>query len=376
MNQPIHVAHVIHSLGVGGLENGVVNLVTGSRSGIRHTIVCLTTAGPFGARLARDVDVLALGKTRGHDVRAFGRLVRLLRRLRPNIVHSRNWAAFDAVVAARLARVPIVVHGEHGRDISDPDGLHARRNRLRRLCSPLISRFVAVSADLRRWLIERVRITERKVVHISNGVDTARFTPGSHVTSRVALGFPADDVIVGTVARLDPVKDHAGLIRAFALTLQNHPDATLVIVGDGPCRPDLERLTASLGLDGRVRFLGERRDIAELLQTMDVFVLSSVAEGISNTVLEAMATGLPIVATAVGGNPELVEEGVNGFLVPRTTPAALASALGTYLDDPTLRALHGKSSRQRALDVFDLERMRRAYTALYADLWAARRRSL
>lgn len=366
MSRPIHVVHVVHSLAVGGLETGVVNLVTAPGAAVRHSIVCLTTTGPLASRLGPDVPVTAIGKGRGHDPVAFARLVRLLRRLRPDVVHSRNWATFDAVVAARLAGVGAVVHGEHGRDISDPDGLHARRNRIRRLCAPLVSRFVAVSHDLRAWLVERVRVPAGKVVHICNGVDTERFAPGPDAGQRAALGVEPDQLVVGTVARLDPVKDQATLIQAFALTLREHPRAALVIVGDGPCRDDLQRLAASLGLAARVRFLGERHDVPALLRTMDVFVLPSIAEGISNTVLEAMASGLPIVATRVGGNRELVEEGVHGFLVPKQNPGALAAALGTYLDDGSLRTLHAKSSRQRAVDAFNLDGMRRAYHDLYA----------
>jgi sugar transferase (PEP-CTERM/EpsH1 system associated) len=365
MRRPIRVAHVVHSLAVGGLENGVVNLVTAPASGIRHSIVCLTTAGPLSARVGRAVDVVAIGKTNGHDPAAFVRLVRQLRRLAPDIVHSRNWATFDAVLAARLAGVSVVIHGEHGRDISDPDGLHARRNRIRRLCGPLVRRFVAVSQDLHRWLVEHVRIPARKVVQICNGVDTERFAPGTGGHDRSSIGRGPDQPILGTVARLDPVKDQATLIRAFALTLREHPRATLVIVGDGPCRADLQRLTATLGLEPHVRFLGERQDVAELLRSMDLFVLPSIAEGISNTVLEAMATGLPIVATRVGGNRELIEEGVNGCLVPKGDHVALASALGAYLGDDTLRMLHAKSSRQRAVEVFNLDHMRQAYRDLY-----------
>ena len=375
MTSTIRVTHVVHSLGVGGLENGVVNLVSAPATGIQHSIVCLTGVGALGARLSKDVEVSAVGKGRGHDVQAFLRLVAQLRRLRPHVVHSRNWATFDAVLAARLARVPVVVHGEHGRDISDPDGLHALRNRVRRLSTPLISRFVTVSDDLRRWLVERVRIPASKIVHIYNGVDTTRFSPGPGERVRARLGLSVDQPVIGTVARLDPVKDQPGLLRAFALAVRQEPEAVLLIVGDGPCRPALEALAGSLGVRRSVQFLGERSDVPDLLRAMDVFVLPSIAEGISNTVLEAMATGLPVVATRVGGNPELVEDGTTGMLVPKEDPRALATALGAYLDDPALRNLHGKSSRERAVAVFDLQRMRRTYVDLYVGLAGTRTRS-
>ena len=164
------------------------------------------------------------------------------------------------------------------------------------------------------------------------------------------------------------MKGHATLIRAFARIAPGQPEAMLAIAGDGPCRPALETLTASLGLDGRIRMLGERQDVSRLLKGFDVFVLSSVAEGMSNTILEAMATGLPVVATRVGGNPELVEDGGNGRLVPAGDPAAMSSALNDYLTDPLTRALHGKASRQRAVTQFDLSAMVDAYRYLYLSL--------
>lgn len=173
----LHVAHVLHALAVGGTENGLANLLRGLPPGhFRHSVVSMTGTGAMAERLPRDVAVWSIGKRPGVDLRAFGRLTRLLWRLRPDIVHSRNWAALDAVPAARLARVPFVVHGEHGRGIADPHGLNPRRNRLRRLLSPLVDRFVTVSFDLRRWLIEVVGIPHRKVITIHNGVDTARFS--------------------------------------------------------------------------------------------------------------------------------------------------------------------------------------------------------
>lgn len=361
------VTHVVHSLAVGGLENGLVNVVNGTPHDVRHRVVCMTTAGVFASRLRPGVKVTALGKAAGHDVRTFLRLVTLLRRERPDVVHSRNWATFDTVLAARLAGVRVVIHGEHGRDMSDPEGRNRRRNRLRRACAPLVTRFVTVSDDLRGWLIRDVAVPARKVVTIHNGVDTVRFAPGDRAAARRALALPPDVPMVGTVGRLDPVKDHATLVRAFAAVAQRMPAAVLVIVGDGPCRRDLEQLVAELGLGPRVRLLGECKDVPVTLDAMDVFVLPSFAEGISNTLLEAMAMALPVVVTRVGGNPELVEDGVNGIHVPRRAPEALTAAITRYLEDDHLRAVHGKSSRLRAVDRFSLEQMTTAYTTLYRD---------
>jgi len=291
-----------------------------------------------------------------------------LRRVGPAIVHSRNWAAFDAVPAARLARVPVVVHGEHGREVGDPHGRNRRRNRVRRVLAPLITRFVTVSRDLERWLVEDVRIPARKVLTIHNGVQLDRFGRSSAPEARRELGLPAEALIVGTVGRLDPVKDQAGLLRSFAALLPAHPDAFLVLAGDGPCRADLARLIGELGVGRRVQLLGDRPDVPLVLSAMDLFVLPSIAEGMSNTVLEAMATGLAVVATRVGGNPELVEDGVTGRLVEPQDPGRLTEAIAGYLEDSHVRAVHGKAARQRATEHFGLERMCLTYTDLYSRL--------
>ncbi len=365
---PTHVVHVLHSLSVGGTENGVVNLINSLNGSFTHTVVSMTDVGPLAGRLPAGVAVHSLGKRPGIDVQVIVRLARLLRKLAPDLVHSRNWAAFDAILAARFARVPALIHGEHGRDASDPNGLNGKRNLLRRLLAPLVNRFVTVSYDLRRWLVETVGVPARKILTIHNGVDTARFCDGGWETGRRALGLSQDRLVIGTVGRLDPVKDQAGLLRAFTRVQEKHPEVLLAIVGDGPCRAELHALTAELGLSSRVRFLGERTDVPLLLKGMDLFVLPSIAEGISNTILEAMATGLPIVATRTGGNPELVEDGVTGMLAPVGDPQALAAALAAYVNNPQLRALQGRAGRQRAVDEFGLERMTGKYRDLYLSL--------
>lgn len=368
------VVHVVNSLSIGGLENGVVNLVNDPESSFRHTVVCMSTGGPLRERLRPDVEVHTLEKRSGRDLGARIRLVRLLRRLRPEIVHSRNWATFDAVLAARLARVPMVVHGEHGRDINDPEGRNGRRNRWRRRLSPVVTQFVAVSEDLRRWLVEDVRLAAGKVVTIHNGVDCLRFGSGQRGGGRERFDLPGDAIVVGTVGRLDPVKDQASLIRAFAAVAGKHPRAVLALVGDGPCRGELAALVEGLGLGERVRLLGERHDIPRVLAGLDVFVLPSIAEGLSNTILEAMATGLPVIATRVGGNPELVEDGVTGRLVPVRDHRALVEALEECLDDSHVRALRGKASAERVLQHFSIDRMRRKYEDLYTGLRSAAQR--
>ena len=364
----VRVLHVVHSLQVGGLEQGVVNVIRGAPPHQHHTVVCMTTDGPLRDRLPAGTAVHMLGKRPGHDLAMLWRLGRLLRQLRPDVVHSRNWGTFDSVFVARLARVPIVVHGEHGREISDTEGRNRRRNRMRRLCAPLVDRFVTVSESLRHWLVDDVHIPARRVVTIRNGVDVARFAGIDRAAARSLLDLPPNAPVIGTVGRLDPVKNQAGLIRAVTRLRTTHPDAMLVIAGDGAYRAELERLIDTVAPGGNIRLLGERRDIPNVLAALDVFALPSVAEGMSNTILEAMAAGLPVVATAVGGSPELVADGVNGSLVPAGDEPALTAALSRYCSDAALRGAHGDASRRCAAADFGLRRMQDAYSALYDTL--------
>jgi sugar transferase (PEP-CTERM/EpsH1 system associated) len=365
--RPALIAHVIPTLRVAGLENVVARLTDRLRGGFRHVVVTPGGDGPMRERFPEDVPVVAMAEQHRRDRWNALRMALLFRSLRPDIVHSRNWSCVDAIIGARLGGVPIVIHSEHGREASDPEGRDRVRRIGRRVLAPMVSQFVTVSQDLARWLIEDIGVPRRKVLSICNGVDTRRFAPAGRQAARAALGLGPEQVVIGTVGRLDPVKDQVGLLKAFS-QLAHDSRTLLLIVGDGPCRKDLEAAVDTLGLRERVWLVGERNDVPAVLSAMDVFVLCSVGEGISNTILEAMATGLPVVATRVGGNPELVTDGRTGFLVDARSPAALATSLRRYLDEPTLLAQHGRAARDHAEAEFSLERMVAAYERLYGRL--------
>jgi sugar transferase (PEP-CTERM/EpsH1 system associated) len=371
---PPLIVHVIYRMAVGGLENGLVNLINRMPVGhYRHAIVSLTDISDFRQRLERpDVECFALHKRPGHDLRMLWQLWRLFRALRPTIVHSRNLAALDAQLPAWLARVPVRIHGEHGRDVQDLDGGSRRYQWLRRGFRPLIHRYVPLSRDLEQYLRGPVGIPEGRIRLICNGVDTDCFRPVMARPKVLPAGFAGEGtLVIGTVGRLEPVKDQLSLVKAFVELVHSAPDGDrlrLMLVGEGSLRAPIETLLAETGLADQVWLAGARDDVPALMAAMDLFVLPSLAEGISNTILEAMACGLPVVATRVGGNAELVVEGRTGALVERANPAAMAAALAGYVHDPERRRDHGAAARQRIEEGFSLAGMVARYTDLYDEL--------
>jgi sugar transferase (PEP-CTERM/EpsH1 system associated) len=354
------VAHVIHRLDVGGMENGLVNLLNRMpEERYRHAVVSLTDATEFRDRIRRDdVEIVTLGKRPGQDPGLHVRLYNAFRRLRPAIVHTRNLAAIEAVASASAARVPFRVHGEHGRDVQDLDGRRLRYRWLRKALSPLVHRFIALSRDLERYLIESVGVSPSKVSRIVNGVDLERFHPAEGVRERAP-------VVIGGVTRMQEVKDPLTLARAFVRLVRRGKKVRLVLVGDGPLLGDVRRILVEGEAMSHATLAGSRDDVAELYRSMDVFALSSRVEGISNTILEAMASGLPVVATRVGGNGELVEEGVTGTLVAPRDPEALAGALERYVESERLRRDQGRAARSRAEKEFGLGTMVARYVDVY-----------
>jgi sugar transferase (PEP-CTERM/EpsH1 system associated) len=370
---PVRILHVLDSLGRGGTELVSATLIEQTGAHFQHAICSLSGSAPPLNSVAARVPTNFLAKRRGHDWGLALRIARLCRRLRPHLVHARNWGTMDAVVGARLARVPVVIHSEHGRDINDLDGLRPARLRARRLLSPFVDMHVTVSADLQRWLLEHVHVRPEKVRVVPNGVDTARFKPPAERDRlRQQHGYGPTDLLFGAVGRLTPVKDYRSLLEAFDQLSRRDRDGRLLIVGDGPDQPALEAEVRQRGLSDRVRLAGFHADVAPWLGMLDVFVQPSLMEGMSNSVLEAMAVGVPVVATAVGGTPEVVEHQVTGLLVPPATPAALHDAMAFYGADRDTRAAHAAAGRERATTRFPLGNMIAGYSAVYRDALARR----
>ena len=368
------VLHVMYRFDTGGLENGVVNLINHMPADrYRHAIVALTEVTDFRKRLQRDdVDCIALNKPPGQGFWLYPKLYRLFRELKPAIVHSRNLAALEVQLPAWAARVPVRIHGEHGRDVGDLDGRNRAYQRVRRFYKPFVSHYIALSRDLGDYLTGPVGVPAARVSQFVNGVDTQRFQRQQVEAIPGCLFDPASHWLIGTVGRMAPVKDQLMLTRAFIALITQAPAlrarARLVLVGDGPLRAQCQALLDEAGMAGLAWLPGERGDVPAVMRGLHVFALPSLAEGISNTILEAMASGLPVVATEVGGNADLVTREVSGLLVPAAAPEAMAAALLRLARDPVLAAALGDAGRQRVERDFSLRAMVARYQGLYDTL--------
>jgi sugar transferase (PEP-CTERM/EpsH1 system associated) len=368
------IVHIVYRFDTGGLENGLVNLINHLPCDqFQHHIVSLTESVPsFCARITtNNVSYTDFHKAPGHAWRLYPRLYRLLRTWRPDIVHTRGLAALETMVVASLAGVRIRIHGEHGWDALDPGGIKKKYQWLRRFYRPFVTHYIALSSPIQQYLVTKIGIPAAKIKQIFNGVDTHRFHPATNHRDQIT-GCPFTEnrfTIIGTVGRLYSIKNPLHLVRAFAWVIEQYPQyaetARLVIVGDGPLRAALADAIAQWRLQHLVWCAGERDDIPHIMRGLDLFVLPSNAEGISNTILEAMATGLPVVATRVGGNAELVVENETGQLVEPEHQQQLGQALVDYLSNPERMAQHGQAGRARVVKKFSIKTMVNNYTLVY-----------
>jgi glycosyltransferase involved in cell wall biosynthesis len=300
-----------------------------------------------------------------HQLQPAGRMAQvremahLFRREQIDIVHTHNtYPHLYATLAARWAGVPVVIQTRHGQRAG-----HGWKSRVSyRWAAKLVDRVVAVSDDAARLCVDVDGLPARKVQRIWNGIDRSQFEFHGPVAEPIAI----------SVARLSAEKDFPTLLKATAIAAEHTPALQLRIVGDGPERPKLESLARELGIASRVEFLGERRDVPDLLKQAGFFVTASLTEGISLTLLEAMAVGLPVVATAVGGNPEIVRDGVTGRLAPANDPSALAAEMTALCVNIAHWSTMGQAGRDRVGEWFDVRRMVADYEALYQDLMQAK----
>lgn len=372
--------HLVYRFAVGGLENGIVNLVNRMPSDRwRHAVVALTEVDPgFAARLQRDdVACIALHKPPGQGLWMYRRLYRLFREMKPSIVHTRNLGTLEFQIPAWAAGVPARVHGEHGRDADDVDGTNARHIWMRRLYRRFVQHQIALGSELAGYLRSRVGVPDDRLTPICNGVDHVRFAPAA--TRAGITGCPFGDPahwIVGTVGRMQSVKAQPVLARAFVEVLRRQPQwrprLRLVLVGDGPLRDECAAVLRDAGMSELAWLPGERGDVPDVMRGLDCFVLPSLVEGISNTILEAMSSGLPVLATDVGGNRDLIDVGLSGEIVPPGDVGALADAIESLAGDPARARAMGRAGREAVERRFSLPAMVTAYERVYDSVLGRR----
>jgi sugar transferase (PEP-CTERM/EpsH1 system associated) len=373
----LRVLHVLGRIDVGGTELNVRKLVQGLSEELYDHRICAIRGASLSAGqewCAGMIPVFSGANENGPQL-AVARLARIMRAFRPHIVHSRNWGAIEAVTAARLARVPVAIHSEHGYEINMFDGLPLRRRVFRRFSYGLADAVFAVTRELRDYHARQAWVSPGRIRVIYNGVDTDRFQPRPDLRAalRKRLELPAESFVVGSVGRLVRIKDYPTLFAAVTPLLGCGIEARILLVGTGP---ELEPLKAKVNaspLNGKVIFMGLSHNVSQLMAALDVFVLPSLREGMSNTLLEAMASGLPVIATKVGGNPEIVEDGHSGILVPPGNSAEMSAWLQRLAASPDLRHQLGSAARRHILSRFTLARMLGEYDHLYQELAEARR---
>jgi sugar transferase (PEP-CTERM/EpsH1 system associated) len=365
MTPPIHVQHVVITLQPGGLENGVVNVVNGlDKAKFRSSVCCLREIGVFGERLDKTlVKIDELGWSGGNDPRIAFKLANLFRRNRPDIVHTRNAESFYyGFLAAKLAGVPRIVHSEHGRTFDD----RQIRFFVQRLFSRKTDGIFAVSNELKSALTANIGIPSDRIAVLYNGVDIDRFKLQDKAAARSALGINGNEFVVGSVGRLAKVKNYPLLLRAFARVAK--PEMRLMLVGEGPERESLLALAISLGVESRVWLLGHRENVAEMLCAMDVFVLPSLSEGMSNTLLEALCVGVPVIASRVGGNSETIDDQLTGLLFDSGDENALTQHLENIVADPDLRTKLSSAGKAKIQEQFSITAMIDRYEQYYEDV--------
>lgn len=366
----MNITHVVESLGRGGLERMVLELVKiQQHAGHRCQVVCLFEPGVLAHELAEfDVSVLACGKRTGLDLHALRRARALMRAHRSEVMHTHNTVAhYYAVLAGLGLGQRRVVNTRHGMD-NGMGGRYNRREWLYRQALRRTDAVVSVCDAARRDLVGRGIVPPQKAWVVPNGIRVEAFLPASADMGdrlRQLLALPPQARVIGNVGRLNWAKDHAGLIRAFRGIHARHPDSVLVLVGDGELRGELQQCVRAEGVADAVHFLGDRDDVPALLQGLELFVLSSRSEGYSIALLEACASALPIVATEVGGNGEIVRDGLNGRLVPAGDPQALADAVAALLDQPQQSAALGHAARAWVLQYGTLGTMAAHYEGIY-----------
>ena len=371
--EKLRILHVFNYLGLGGTELTAMRVATHLGDDLFESHLCglrgfdsnvLASRYPGGSVVAPE------RQEHGLQLQLF-QLMKLIKTYQPQIVHSRNWGAIEAVPAARMSGVPVAIHSEHGYELDILSGLPGRQRAFRRAVYEMADAIFTVTDELRRYHARQAWIAPDRIRVIANGIDLESFAPRPEGRRSLCqkLGVPEGRFIFGSIGRLVVIKDHAALLRAAEVLHLRGVDVHVLLAGSGPeLIRHQEYVENSAALAGRVSFVGAVDNVAEVLNAMDVFVLPSISEGMSNTLLEAMACGLPVIASRVGGSPEVIEEDRSGWLFAPGDVIGLAERLERLANSQEMRQSMGKAARARMVLKFSMERMVSDYRRLYLHL--------
>ena len=363
------VLHLVHRLTFGGAERVLVNYLNGSQKH-RHVIGSFFPADSFADEINNsEVSLVNLDKRVGNDLRIPFRLAAICRKFDVDVIHCQGWGTYleGLLCAGVLQRRTKFVFAFHGKTISDLGPLPRRRKLVQRLGSFLGDGVITPSEEMKRDYAREIGIDSKKITVIHNGVDTDLFSPATDDKSvRREFGIGPDEVVIGSVARLDPVKNFPGLLRTFFMAVEKGLSARLLIVGDGPQMKELRILAGKIGCAGSILFAGRRSDVPQCLRAMDIYVQPSFYEGFSMTILEALSTGLPVIAYNVGGTYEMVRDGYNGMLLNDQENNTLAQAMLQLARNPPRRQAMGRKGRALIKENFSLAGMIRQYDRLFS----------
>jgi glycosyltransferase involved in cell wall biosynthesis len=360
-----HILHVTYDMNIGGTEQVIRNLVEGlDPTRYTSSILCIDgTIGPWGQELqTKGFPHYCLTRKPGFDLQLIRAIHALIRQHRVDIIHCHQYTPYTYGWFGALFTGKPVIFTEHGRFYPDVS------SRKRQLINPLLqlgtAAITAISAATRQALVEFENLSASRIDVIYNGIADSR--TAAPAALRTELGLRNDDIVLGTISRLDPIKNQTMMLRSFQQARARNPKLKLLIVGDGPQRAELHALADTLGLKDSVIFTGFQPKPQAYLALMDVFLLPSLSEGTSMTLLEAMCFAKPSIATAVGGTPEILENGTTGILIANQDETALIHAMATLADSQELRQTLGNNARARYETRFTLAAMTQEYEALYA----------
>lgn len=366
------IGHTIYAFKDGGMERGLLNIVNyGDHDRFRHVILCLTETGAFGSWVrAPACVVVELHKKPGNDLRLPWRIAAAARRHGIDIFHARGWPTLvETALAARLAGVRATIYGFHGKTLEDLQGIGSLRRWVQKGVIRCYQRVVTLNHGMQADLAAECGLPKDRIQVIANGVDADFFRPREdRCALRAAFGLPADRFIIGNVARLDLVKNHEVILRAIRRLREYQAKPFFLLIGEGHHRSALEREITRLRVGADVRLFGYSDRIPELLNCMDLYVQSSFYEGFSNTVIEAMACGIPVLATDVGGTTDLFAAGQHGFFFHPQDDKTLAALIMRMQQDSLLRHTMAKQARRHVVEHFSVHAMVHSYEAMYLEL--------